>query len=98
MSLCLFQTTDYFSRALGFHNNEFRGYLFVLQDIYFSAEHSPRPGDDLTLLSNDIPLSSSPDNIMPGWEHDDTAVIGKVKTPHISVALLTWITGISPAI
>ncbi|XP_021365887.1 uncharacterized protein LOC110458492 isoform X2 [Mizuhopecten yessoensis] len=47
----------------------------VNEDIYFSAEHSPRPGDDLSLLSNNIPLSSSP-VAAHHWDQEDTVISG----------------------
>ena len=48
----------------------------VLQNVYFNMEHSPRQEDDFNLLSNDIPLSGSPDS-MDGWDSEDTAIMGK---------------------
>ncbi|XP_060080298.1 uncharacterized protein LOC132559696 [Ylistrum balloti] len=47
----------------------------VNKDIYFSAEHSPRPGDDLSLLSNNIPLSSSPDTAQH-WDQEYVVITG----------------------
>ncbi|KAJ8303035.1 hypothetical protein KUTeg_019431 [Tegillarca granosa] len=47
----------------------------INEGIYFNIEHSPRPDDDLTLLSNDIPISSSPDNVTD-WDHDEHEIIG----------------------
>ena len=38
-------------------------YCYFLQGIYFSVEHSPGPDDDLSLLSNDIPMMGSNDSL-----------------------------------
>ncbi|XP_069112054.1 uncharacterized protein [Argopecten irradians] len=48
----------------------------VNEDVYFSVEHSPRPGEDLSLLSNNIPMSSSPDMAQHHWDQEDTVIIG----------------------
>ncbi|KAK3086814.1 hypothetical protein FSP39_023891 [Pinctada imbricata] len=51
----------------------------VSEGIYFSMEHSPRPDDDLSLLSNDIPLSNSTESLND-LDLDDNIVIGSPNT------------------
>ena len=50
-------------------------YCHLLQGIYFSVEHSPRPDDDLSLLSNDIPMTGSNDSLHD-IDLEDHVVIG----------------------
>ncbi|XP_071173615.1 uncharacterized protein [Mytilus edulis] len=46
----------------------------VSDNVYFNMEHSPRQDDDFNLLSNDIPMSGSPDCI-DEWDGEDTAIM-----------------------
>ncbi|CAG2214540.1 unnamed protein product [Mytilus edulis] len=48
--------------------------LYEYKNVYFNMEHSPRQDDDFNLLSNDIPMSGSPDCI-DEWDGEDTAIM-----------------------
>ncbi|XP_062613685.1 uncharacterized protein LOC134275417 [Saccostrea cucullata] len=49
----------------------------VSEGIHFSVEHSPRPNDDLCLLSNDIPLTeTNSSESLNDLDEEDTVIIG----------------------
>lgn len=50
------------------------------QGIHFSVDHSPRPNDDLCLLSNDIPIpSTNSSESLSDLDVEDTVIIGESK-------------------
>lgn len=57
------------------------GDLFLYkQGIHFSVDHSPRPNDDLCLLSNDIPIpSTNSSESLSDLDVEDTVIIGESK-------------------
>lgn len=53
-------------------------YCTCQQGIHFSVDHSPRPNDDLCILSNDIPLTSTNSSeSLSDLDVEDTVIIGK---------------------
>ncbi|XP_055997933.1 uncharacterized protein LOC125653195 isoform X2 [Ostrea edulis] len=49
----------------------------VSEGIHFSVDHSPRPNDDLCILSNDIPLTSTNSSeSLSDLDVEDTVIIG----------------------
>lgn len=58
-----------------------RGDLFLYtQGIHFSVDHSPRPNDDLCLLSNDIPIpTTNSSESLSDLDVEDTVIIGESK-------------------